>query len=160
MAEVFSSRGMLETQHQPSVAVGVVHPDFERAAETARASYDAGLQALRPGRRFGEVVEAMQAPLKTAGGHNVHPLIHSVNPYGLICGFGEGFAQLPGAKPYGLTGRVPMFDAEFELQAGMTFSFEPSCMFGKRFVNLGGTVAVVKDKPLELNKIATRLMYV
>jgi Xaa-Pro dipeptidase len=160
MAEVFSSLGMLETQHQPSVAVGIVHPDFERAAETARASYEAGLQALRPGRRFGEVVEAMKEPLKTARGHNVHPLIHSINPYGLICDFGEGFAQLPGAQQYGLTGQVPMFGAEFELQAGMTFSFEPSCMFGKRFVNLGGTVAVGKDKPLELNKIATRLMHV
>ncbi len=42
----------------------------------------------------------------------------------------------------------------------MTFSFEPSCMFDKRFVDLGGTVAVGKDKPLELNTIATRLMRV
>jgi hypothetical protein len=33
-------------------------------------------------------------------------------------------------------------------------------MFGKRFVNLGGTVVVGKDKPIELNEIATRLMHV
>jgi hypothetical protein len=47
---------------------------------------------------------------------------------------------------------------EVELQEAMTFSFEPSCMFGKRFVNLGGTVVVGRDKPIELNDIATRLM--
>jgi hypothetical protein len=88
------------------------------------------------------------------------PPLHSLNPYGLICGFGEGFAKLPGAERYGLTGQVPIFGAEVELQAGMTFSFEPSCLFGKRFVNLGGTVVVGKDKPIELNRIATRLMRV
>jgi Xaa-Pro dipeptidase len=99
-AEVFSSLGMLETQHQPTVAVGKVHADYERAAEVARASYEEGLKALRPGATFGKVVEAMQAPLKKAGGYNLHPLIHSINPFGMICGFGEGFARLPGAKRY------------------------------------------------------------
>ena len=160
MAEVFSSLGMLETQHQPSVAVGKVHPDFDRAADTAREAYDAGLEALRPGILFGEVVEAMEAPLRRVEGHNVHPLIHSINPYGLICGFGEGFAGLPGAGRYGLAAQVPTFGAEVELRAGMTFAFEPSCMFGKRFVNLGGTVVVGSDGPIELNRIATRLMRV
>jgi Xaa-Pro dipeptidase len=159
-AELFSSLGMLETQHQPTVAVGKVHSDFEKAAETARASYETGLQALRPGHTFGDVVKAMEEPLKAVGGYNVHPLIHSINPYGLICGFGEGLARLPGAECYGLTGKVPTFGAEVELQEAMTFSFEPSCMFGKRFVNLGGTVVVGKDKPIELNDIATRLMRV
>jgi len=42
-----------------------------------------------------------------------------------------------------------MFGAEFELQAGMTLAFEPNCMIGKRFVNLGGTVAVGKERLLE-----------
>jgi Xaa-Pro dipeptidase len=158
MAEVFSSLGMLETQHQPSIAVGKVHADYERAAEVARASYDAGLEALRPGRTFGDVVRAMQAPLEQAGGANIHPLIHSLNPYGLIGGFGEGFAKLPGAKRYALTGQVPLIGAEVELRPGMTFSFEPSCLFGRRFVNLGGTVIVGDEKPIALNELTTDLM--
>lgn len=158
VAEVFSSLGMLETQHQPTVAVGKVHPDYERAAEVARASYEAGLDALRPGRTFGEAVEAMQRPLQEAGGYPIHPLIHSINPYGLICGFGEGFARLPGAERYAIAAQVPMFGAEVELQAGMTFSFEPSCLLGRRFVNLGGTVVVGDRGAIELNDIATRLM--
>ena len=36
--EIFSSLGLLETQHQVTVAVGKVHPDYERAAYTARGS--------------------------------------------------------------------------------------------------------------------------
>ncbi|MGD8415585.1 MAG: M24 family metallopeptidase [Pseudomonadales bacterium] len=158
VAEVFSSLGMLETQHQPTVAVGRVHPDYERAAETARASYEAGLEALKPGRTFGEVVAAMQQPLEEAGGYQIHPLIHSINPYGLICGFGEGFGRLAGAERYAMTAEVPMFGEEVELQAGMTFSFEPSCLLGRRFVNLGGTVVVGDRGAIELNEVATRLM--
>jgi Xaa-Pro aminopeptidase len=160
IGEVFSSLGMLETQHQPTISVGKVHADYERAAEVARASYEAGLEALRPGRTFGDVVESMKAPLKKAGGYNIHPLIHSINPYGLVCGFGEGFNRLPGADRYALTAEVPMFGTEVRIQAGMTFSFEPSCMFGRRFVNLGGTVVCGEEKAIELNSVTTHMMRV
>lgn len=160
MAEVFASLGMLETQHQPSIAVGKVHPDFERAADVARESYEAGLEALRPGRSFGDVVDAMFAPLERANGDNIHPLIHSLNPCGLIGRFGEGFSKLPGAERYALSDEMPTIGVEVELKPGMTFSFEPSCMFGGRFINLGGTVVVGEKGPLELNYVATRLMRV
>jgi Xaa-Pro aminopeptidase len=156
--EIFSSLGMLETQHQVTVAVGKVHADYERAAEVARASYEAGVAALRPGRTFGEVAEAMRAPLKKAGGYNVHPLIHSINPFGLVCGFGEGLNKLPEAERYGLIAEVPNVGAEVEIRPGMCFSVEPSCMFGRRYVNLGGTVVAGEKGGIELNSITTRLM--
>ena len=98
--------------------------------------------------------------MKKAGGYNIHPLVHSINPYGMICGFGEGFARLAGAERYALAGKVPMFGAEVEMRPGMTFSFEPSCMFDRRYVNVGGTVVVGKERPIELNQIATRMMRV
>jgi Xaa-Pro aminopeptidase len=160
IGEVFSSLGMLETQHQVTVAVGEVHTDYEKAAEVARASYEEGLAALRPGRTFGEVVDAMQAPLKSAGGYNVHPLVHSINPFGLVCGFGEGFNRLPGADRYAIAAEVPTFGAEVEIEAGMTFAFEPSCMLGERFVNLGGTVIAGEDGAIELNDLTTHMMRV
>jgi Xaa-Pro aminopeptidase len=160
IGEVFSSLGMLETQHQVTIAVGRVHPDYERAAEVARASYEAGLDVFRPGRTFGEVVHAMQAPLKKAGGYNMHPLVHSINPFGLLCGFGEGFNRLDGADRYALAAEVPTFGAEVELQAGMSFAFEPSCMFGRRYVNVGGTVVCGEDAPVELNNVTTHVMRV
>ena len=158
VGELFSSLGMLETQHQVTVAVGKVHADYERAAEVARASYEAGLDALRPGRTFAEVVAAMQRPLEKAGGHQIHPLIHSINPFGLICGFGEGFARVAGAERYAMAAEVPMFGGEVEMQAGMTFSCEPSCLLGRRFVNLGGTVVVGEEGGIELNELSTRML--
>lgn len=157
-AEVFCSLGMLETQHQPTITVGRVHPDYERAANIARASYEAGLEALRPGRTFGEVVEAMRKPLEKSGGWNVHPLIHGINPYGTIGEFGDGFAKLPEAQQYARAGVVPTHGAEVEIQPGMTFSFEPSCALGKRFVNLGGTVIAGATEAIQLNRITTYLM--
>jgi Xaa-Pro aminopeptidase len=158
--EIFSSLGMLETQHQATVAIGEVHEDYERAADVARASYEAGVEALRPGHTFGDVVDAMQAPLKKAGGYNVHPLIHSINPFGLVCGFGKGFNQVEGSDRYPLAAEVPMFGTDVEMQEGMCFSVEPSCMFGRRYVNLGGTVVVGEEGGVELNSVTTRMMRV
>ncbi|MGD8331741.1 MAG: aminopeptidase P family protein, partial [Acidobacteriota bacterium] len=113
-----------------------------------------------PGRTFGQVVEAMQVPLQKAGGYNVHPLIHSINPFGLVCGFGEGFNRLPGADRYALAAEVPMFGGDVEIQTGMSFSFEPSCMFDRRYVNLGGTVVCGEEKAVELSSITTHMMHV
>lgn len=158
LSEVFCSFGMLETQHQPTIAVGEVHPDFAKAAAVARASYENGLAALRPGRRFAEVVEAMEQPVREAGGWHVHPWIHGMNPFGTISGL-HGLADLPGAERYGRAGEIPLVGGEVELRPGMTFAFEPNCALGRRVVNLGGTVVVGENEPLELNRIATRIMH-
>jgi Xaa-Pro dipeptidase len=157
LAEISTSFGMLETQHQPTVAVGEVHPDFEKAAKIARKSYEIGLDHLRPGRRFKEVVEAMEEPVRKAGGWHVHPWIHGMNPFGTISGL-KGLDQLPGAKRYGRVGEIPLTGGDTELIPGMTFALEPNCAFDRRMVNLGGTVVVGEDTPLELNRIATRMM--
>lgn len=157
--EIFSSLGLLETQHQVTVAVGKVHPDYERAGEVAREAYVAGLSAARPGQSFGDVVAAMQAPLTRAGGYNVHPFLHSINPFGLVCGFGEGFNSLKGSQRYPLAAEVPTIGADYVLQPGMTFALEPSCMFGRRYANLGGTVVIGEAGAIELNKVTTHMMH-
>ncbi|MGG3840880.1 M24 family metallopeptidase [Paenibacillus thiaminolyticus] len=157
LAEVFSSFGMLETQHQPSIAVGRVHPDFERAAAAARQSYENGVKALRHGTTFGDVVQAMKEPMREAGGWHVHPLIHSISPFGLI-GVGDEIARLPEATEYGQVLPIPSIGLDTELQAGMVFAFEPNCAIGKKVINLGGTVIVGADRGIELNKISTHLM--
>ncbi len=159
LAEVFASYGMMETQHQPAIAIGRVHPDIERAAKVARASYEAGVVALKAGNTFGQVVEAMDAPLLASGGWHVHPLIHSINPYGPL-GFGKapGPEALPEAAAYGELGRLPNVALEMPLRAGMSFAFEPSCAFGHHLANLGGTVLVGAEGGIELNENSTRLM--
>ncbi len=157
LAEVFCSFGMLETQHQPTIAVGRVHPDFEKAAAVARRSYEVGLKELRPGRPFKKVVEAMEAPVREAGGRHVHPWIQSMNPFGIISGV-DGLSNVPGADHYGRVGHIPMVGGDVEIQSGMTFACEPNCAIGRHLVNLGGTVVVGDHGPLELNHISAHLM--
>ena len=74
---------MLESQHQPAIAVGKVHSDFEDAAILARASYEAGVRMLKAGTVFSDVVEAMRAPMRQAACWQVHPLVHSLTPYNM-----------------------------------------------------------------------------
>ncbi|KAB2707101.1 M24 family metallopeptidase [Brucella intermedia] len=159
LAEVFAFYGMYETQHQPAITVGKAHPDFERAAAVARACYEEGLKSLRPGRTFGEVVDIMEAPLLASGGWHVHPLIHSINPYGPI-GFGSapGPESLPEAAAYGSIGRLPTTWRDLPLQEGMSFAFETNCAFDRHLANLGGTVLVGKDGGIELNQNSTNVM--
>ncbi|WP_258960807.1 M24 family metallopeptidase [Paenibacillus aquistagni] len=157
LAEVFSSFGMLETQHQPSIAVGEVHPDFELAAAAARQSYENGVKELAHGALFGDVVKAMNKPMQEVSGWHVHPLIHSINPFGLI-GVGDEIARLPEAKDYGNVHPIPSIGLDTELKAGMVFAFEPNCAIGKKVINLGGTVIVGEQGGIELNDNSTRLM--
>jgi Xaa-Pro aminopeptidase len=157
LAEVFSSFGMLETQHQPAIAVGEVHPDYEVAAAAARQSYTNGVSRLKAGATFGEVVEAMTEPMRQVGGWQVHPLVHSLNPFGLI-GVGDKMADLPEVDQYGKVLQIPSMGLDTVLQPGMAFAFEPNCAIGKRVVNLGGTVVVGENGGRELNAITTNLM--
>jgi Xaa-Pro dipeptidase len=157
LSEVFAFFGMLETQHQPAIAVGAVHRDFETAATAARESYLNGVERLAAGATFGDVVQAMIAPMRKVGGWQVHPLVHSINPFGLI-GVGDAMAQLPERPRYGSVLDIPSIGLDTVLQPGMVFSVEPSCAIGKRVVNLGGTVVVGEDRGIELNDNTTRLM--
>ena len=157
--EVFSNFGMHMTQHQVAIAVGKVHEEIERAAVVAAACYDAGLEAMRAGKRFGEVGEAMLAPVESAGGWVRGPQIHGLNPYGTFCRIPGGIGQVPGVENY------PNFDGmlmplqEMELEPGMSFAFEPSCGFGQYLVTVGGTVIVGKDRqPIELNPYSSRMI--
>lgn len=158
MAEVFNSIALKESQHQVAIAVGEVHPDIEQAAKAARAAYDTGLALLRPGHTFGEVAQAMLDTIGDAGGWNVHPMVHSINPYGPVCGFGQGLKTYPPAQAYGQLGEVPTIGAELPLAPGMTFSLEPNCVINGRLANIGGTIIITQDTPAELNPLTAQLM--
>ncbi|WP_432832854.1 M24 family metallopeptidase [Dactylosporangium sp. CA-092794] len=140
-SEVFCNFGLRETQHQVTIAIGTVHEDYDRAADIARESYDAGLRTLRPGNAFAEVVNRMRKPLEAAGANPpIYPLIHSLNPIEAI---GGGSLLISG---------------DLQLQPGMTFALEPHCILGHRRVSLGGTVIVGEDDAIELNPYTARLL--
>jgi Xaa-Pro aminopeptidase len=157
LAEVFVSLGMKETQHQVAISVGDVHEDFHHASEAARASYEAGLEALRPGRTFGTVVDAMRAPIEQAGGGFVHPVVHGLNPFGPVSGVPLALASIPEAKEYRVHAAIPPILHDLVLHEGMTFALEPNCALGRRVANIGGTVVVGEKGAIELNPFTARM---
>jgi hypothetical protein len=83
-AEIFPTFGNAEVQVQMSVAVGEPDPLIAQCAAVARASYQAGLSVLRAGITFGELVRAMEQPLRENECWALTPLVHSVNPQAFI----------------------------------------------------------------------------
>lgn len=156
--EVFSNFGMHMTQHQVAIAVGKVHDQIEEAAAIASACYQAGIEAMRARKTFGEVGEAMLGPVEAAGGWVRGPQIHGLNPYGAFCRIPGGRAQVPGAEKYpDFAGFTPPLQ-DMVLEPGMSFAFEPSCGLGRHLVTVGGTVIVGEDGPIELNAYSSRLL--
>ncbi len=160
LAEIFSTFGMRETQHQVAIAVGPIHADLERAAAVARAAYEVALNELRPGNTFGDVVAAMEHTLKEGGGWIVHPFIHGLNPWAAASGFGTGLKALATEMGYGHLEHIPTAGAHLPLAPGMTFSVEPNCAFGGRMMHVGSTVVVGDPEPLELSPATAHLMRV
>lgn len=156
-AEIFSCYGGLESQQQMSVAVSPVHGLNQKLAEVARRSYEAGLNALRPGKTFGEVVENMEAPLSEAGCWHLTPLIHSLNPLAWASATAVGIEQLPGIEKYKGVRSRPLRGANLLLQPGMVFELEPNACSGKHRVNIGGTVVVTEEGAEELNQLPTEM---
>jgi Xaa-Pro aminopeptidase len=156
MAELFPTYGMMESQQQLSIAVGDVHPDVLRAADVSRASYQAGLSALRPGCTFGDLNNAMEKPVRAAGGWVLTPLVHTLNPHLLVGGCGLP-PDLPDAAAYQTLGGFTTRGADVELQSGLTFAFQGNCMFGRRRVNIGGTVVLTEHGVHELNTLPNTL---
>lgn len=140
-AEVFCAFGGRHTQHQVLIAIGDIHDDFERAASVARAAYDAGLRALRPGRTFGEVAAEMDKPLKAADGWVFGPAIHGINPLIALGGFPGDMSRLPGAEVYSPVTDQATILGDMQLEPGMCFAFEPNYAFGRHLVHIGGTAA-------------------
>ncbi|MEU8351282.1 MULTISPECIES: M24 family metallopeptidase [unclassified Streptomyces] len=157
-AEVFSHFGGRHTQHQVTIALGEVPEDLARAADIARAAYDAGLRALRPGRTFGEVVEEMREPAAAAGGWVFGPAVHGLNPMIGLSGFPGDIGRRPGAEAYPSVPDKATMLAGMRLEPGMSFAFEPNYAIGRHLAHIGGTVIVGEDEPVELNPYTARIL--
>lgn len=158
-AEVFSNLGGRHTQHQVTIAIGEPHPNLLRAAEVARSTYDAGLQALRPGRTFGDVVDAMREVLDAADGWEFGPSLHALNPMIVLSGFpADAPNRIPGADAFPPEPDHPTIGADLKLVPGMTFAMEPNYVFGQHLAYLGGTVIVGDPDPIELNPYTAQIL--
>ncbi len=159
-AEVFSNVGGRHSQHQVTISLGAPHPDLLRAADVARAVYDTALEALRPGRSFGEAVEDLRAPYADAGGWEFGPSIHTLNPMIAAGGFPrETSRRMAAADAYpSEPDHSPTMSADMRLEPGMSFALEPNYVIGRRLAYLGGTVIIGEDRPIELNPYTARIL--
>ena len=160
-AEIHTCYGGQEAQVQMSVALDPVDEEIRRCEEVAHASYEAGLDAVFPGVRFVDVVEAMEKPIMAAGCWSKTPLLHTLT-------FGStGFTpvnreQLVGTREEWLeVEKEPgVRRPELELKTGMGLELEPNACLGMKRVNIGAAVVVTETGYEELNHLPTRVNHV
>lgn len=150
--------GNQEVQVQMTVALDPLDDINQKCERVARASYEAGLRALRPGLRFSELVAAMAEPLREAGCWAYTPLVHSLGPHYLLGRTAVNLEDPELGVPHVAGGRRPGA-TEFTLQPGVVLAFEPNACLGRHRVNLGGTVIVTDTGCEELNIIPTRVTH-
>src|SRR5205823_204404 len=112
--------------HQVTIAVGKVHQDIERAAAVSRECYERGLEVLRPGATFGDVVEALLKPAEESGGWVAGPQIHGINPLIALARIPPGGFAFEGVKNYSPPPYSQTRLGDMELKPGMSFAVEPS----------------------------------
>ena len=155
-AEIFPTFGNTEVQVQMSVSLGKPNPTVARLAGVSRASYEAGLSVLKAGVTFGELVAAMEQPLRENGCWAQTPLVHSLNPIAYI---GSVFLnrdqapKLPTLPRSQNPGPTPWVGTDVALPAGTTLAFEPNAALGRTRVVTGGTVVVTETGYEELNSL-------
>lgn len=156
-AEIFAWFGGLEAQVQMSVAIPPVSEVNSQCAQIARQAYEEGLRNLKPGKKFAEVVEAMEAVLDRPGVWHLTPLIHSMNPMVCIGPTGVRIESLPGVEAYGQVGTGRIRGGDVVLEPGTVFELEPNACIERHRVNIGGTVIVTETGNEPLNEIPCQM---
>lgn len=160
-AEIHTVYGGQEGQVNMSVALDPVDDVVRRLEDVARASYEAGLAAMRPGVTFASVVQAMEKPIAASGCWSKTPLLHTLT-------FGStGFTpvnreQLEGTREEAIEGAATpgIRRGELVLTEGMGLELEPNACLGMVRVNIGAGVLVTADGAEELNTLPTRVRHV
>ena len=161
LTELFPSYGMMEAQQQLTIAVGKVPDVVQKCADVAREAYDRGLEKCRAGITFGEMADAMIKPVLDAGGWFMTPQVHSMNPITLMVSLAaHGVDNMVNSHLYPKITVKSDRGRDVILQPGMSFAFETNCHLDHRRVNIGGTVVVTENDPLEFNVLANHMQRV
>jgi len=156
-AELMPLCGNQEVQVQMTVALDPLDETNLKLERVARASYEAGIKALKPGMTFAELLAAMEEPLKLSGCWGYTPLVHSLGPHFLA---GRTEVNMEEVKlGVRFVGASAIRQRQGVLQPGMVFAFEPNACLGDHRVNIGGTVIVTATGCEELNEIPTSVTH-
>jgi Xaa-Pro dipeptidase len=157
-AEIHTVYGGQEGQVQMCVALDPVDEEIRTCEAVARRSYEAGLEAIRPGVTFAEVVHAMERPLAESGCWAKTPLLHTVT-FGPVGFTPVNREQLIDTREEALEVSLNpgIQRGEFVMQEGIALELEPNACLGMKRVNIGGVVLVTPSGAEELNRIPTRV---
>jgi Xaa-Pro aminopeptidase len=155
-AELFTFYGGFESQQQIEISLGQPDAEHRFLADVARASYLAGVAALRPGVSFAELCAVMEAPLREAGCWNMGPVVQTVSPVIFNGATHVGLDHQPGLAGIPLPAPTPR-DGDFTITAGVAFALEPNACRDRNRVCVGGTVIVTDEGAEELNTISNQL---
>ncbi|MAV29749.1 MAG: hypothetical protein CL865_01715 [Cycloclasticus sp.] len=139
---------------QSTLCMSVGAPDKQTAAlaEVAHECMQVGLGRLKPGVKFGEVIERMEKVIIDAGYWHGFPVLHSLGPLVLV---GPVAWFPPPAKPDEILG------ADVVIKEGMIFSFEPGARVGSSAqVKVGGSGVVTATGVRMFNSLGTRMRIV
>ena len=157
-AEMFCWYGGLDSQAQVMITIGEPSAEHRRLAAIARASYEAGVEAIRPGAKFDSVWQAMRAVILDAGYWAASPLLHTLSPVLNVGELHGGMAEADVAPSLKTPAFIPNFhDPEFTIAEGMTLAVEPCAALGHKKALMGGAVLVTADGAEELNSVTTRM---
>ena len=156
-AELMPMCGNQEVQVQMTVAIDPLDATNQKCEKVARASYDAGIKAIRAGITFADLVAAMAEPLLSTGAWCYTPLVHSLGPHFLLGRPAINMENIDlGVRMVGApTGK----QRAAVLKPGMVLAFEPNACLDRHRVNVGGTVIVTEKGCEELNVIPTRVTH-
>ena len=177
LVEMCPHYGYVQTQQQMTVALKPVDPVNQECADAARRSLELGLEALRPGKTFKEVCDAMEEPIAEAGLWHLTPMIHSINTMQMVSYRQMGMrdhlpkTDLPGIDkydisrwerhvPYKGTMTRPLIGGNLVIKKGMTFALEPNACRGRHRVNIGPSVIVADDGVEVLNQLPNEMQIV
>jgi Xaa-Pro aminopeptidase len=160
-AEIHTLYGGQEAQVQMSIALGPIDEKIRTCETVARRSYEAGLDAIRPGVGFSEVVHAMEKPFVESGCWSKTPLIHTVT-FGPVGFTSVNRQQLIGTREEALELQLNpgIQGGEFVLREGVALELEPNACLDMKRVNIGGAVVVTSSGVEELNRVPTRVHHV
>jgi Xaa-Pro aminopeptidase len=159
-SELFAFYGGFESQQQIDVSIGEPDRLLRELEEVCLESYNAGIEALKPGIRFSELAAIMDEPLARSKTWNTGPMIQTVSPVvynsatRIDPSVDPALAHLP-KLPSGVG-----LDGDFVITEGVAFAFEPNALRDGKRVCIGGTVMLTDRGVEELNTIANRLQVV
>ena len=158
--ELLLSYGGIEVQPQLSIAVKPVPDVYWELAAVARKVYVAALAALKPGRRFGDVCEDIDRPIKEFDGWQTGPGLHSLGPHWLTSGHFINADRCPRIAPHIPMPTAPGWGLDHVIEPGMIFAIEPSPGKGNQRIHTGGCVILHADRVEELHRLGTDMQVV